>query len=251
MGLSSVDTPASLDPIAEQIFDFLWGDERDPLPTAGDHAFERIWRLLITGARRPGERLSDVELAAQLGVSRTPVRQALHRLAQDELVRFDPRRGFWVREFNARDVHEMYDVRAALEALAVRQGAPFLRDDDLRHQLREIQDLRLQPGDRPVVPFLRHDFRFHNLLIGASGNGRLVRILAALRSQVSFFQIRDTGFPHRMDAALDGHERVLSALLAERSDEAAEALAAHVTASKNFVLADMFADPDSGGIRPP
>src|SRR5215211_4045067 len=114
-------SPQAMDAIAVEIFDLLWGDT--PLPTAVDHAFSLIWRQLITGERIPGERLSDVELAAQLGVSRTPVRQALHRLAHYELVRFDPRRGFSVREFTAQDVHEMYDIRSALEVLALRQAA--------------------------------------------------------------------------------------------------------------------------------
>ncbi|MGH2557800.1 MAG: GntR family transcriptional regulator [Thermomicrobiales bacterium] len=244
MVVTTADSPATLDPIADQIFHFLWGEERDPLPTAGDHAYKQIWRQLITGARKPGERLSDVELSAQLGVSRTPVRQALQRLVQDELVRSDPRRGFWVREFTATDVHEMYDVRAALEALAVRQGAANLRPADLRDQLDRITALRDQMAEQPVVPFLQHDFQFHNLLIYASRNGRLIRILAALRSQVSFFQIRDTGYPRRMDAALDGHERILRALLAGRVDEAADLMMNHIAASKAGVLGDMFASTD-------
>jgi DNA-binding GntR family transcriptional regulator len=250
MVATATDSPTTLAPIANQIYQFLWGEERDPLPTAGDHAYEQIWRQLITGARKPGERLSDVELAAQLGVSRTPVRQALQRLVQDELVRSDPRRGFWVREFTPTDVHEMYDVRAALEALAVQQGAANLRPADLREQCDRIAALRTQLAADPVVPFLQHDFQFHNLLIHASRNGRLIRILAALRSQVSFFQIRDTGYPYRMEAALSGHERVLLALLDGRIEVAAHLLADHIVESKSGVLADMFASADGKEVTP-
>ena len=240
MATTATVAPAALDAIADEIFDFLWGTERDPIPSAVDHAYERIWRQLIAGERRPGERLSDVELAAQLGVSRTPVRQALHRLAQDELVRFDPRRGFWVRAFAAQDVHELYDVRAALEALALRLAAPHLRPAELRAQLERLSAVRARLAEHPVVPFLQHDFQLHNLLIHASGNGRLIRLLAALRSQVSLFQIRDTGYPRRMELALDGHERVLLALLAGRSEAAADLLAAHLAVAKSAVLADMY-----------
>ena len=238
----SAGASATADAIAEQIFVFLWGDERAPLPTAVDHAYRRIWCQVITGAHEAGERLSDVELAGRLGVSRTPVRQALHRLAQDELVRFDPRRGFWVREFTAKDVHEMYDVRAALEALALRQAAPHLRPEDVQAQLGHIEAMRARLAERPVVPCLQHDFELHNLLIHASGNGRLVRMLAGLRSQVSIFQIRDAAYPHRLEMALDAHERVLVALLAGRTEEAARLLVEHIDESKAAVLADMF-DP--------
>jgi DNA-binding GntR family transcriptional regulator len=232
--------PASLDAIVAEIFDFLWGTARGPIPTAVDHAYETIWRQLISGERKPGERLSDVELSTQLGVSRTPIRQALHRLAQDELVRFDPRRGFWVRAFTAQDVREMFDIRAALEALAVRLAAPHLRPADLHAHLDALYACRMHLAEHPVVLFLQHDFQLHNLIIHASGNGRLIRILASLRSQVSLFQIRDTSYPHRLERSLDGHEYVLRALLAGETERAAQLLADHIATAKAGVLADMF-----------
>jgi DNA-binding GntR family transcriptional regulator len=241
MSVTEAASLATMDAIAADIFDFLWGAERGPIPTAVDHAYESIWRQLITGERKPGERLSDVELAAQLGVSRTPVRQALHRLAQDELVRFDPRRGFWVRVFTVQDVREMFDVRAALEVLALRLAAPHLRPADLNAHLDRLHSFRARLDERPVVPFLQHDFQLHNLIIHASANGRLIRILAALRSQVGLFQIRDAaGYPNRLELSLDGHERVLLALLAGETERAALLLAEHIHASKVGVLADMF-----------
>jgi DNA-binding GntR family transcriptional regulator len=241
MVTTAAAAPETMDAIAAEIFDFLWGAERPPIPTAVDHAYESIWRQLITGERRPGERLSDVELAAQLGVSRTPVRQALHRLAQDELVRFDPRRGFSVRTFTADDVIEMYDVRAALEALAVRLAAPHLGPADLHAQLARLRAVRARLAEHPVVEFLQNDFQLHNVIIRASRNRRLIRLLAMLRSQVSFFQIRDTGYPRRMESALDGHERVLLALLAGETERAAALLVEHIATAKAGVLADMFA----------
>jgi DNA-binding GntR family transcriptional regulator len=236
-----------MDGIAAEIFDLLWGAERPAIPTAVDHAYERIWRKLIAGEWRPGDRLSDLDLAAVLRVSRTPVRQALHRLAQDELVRFDPRRGFSVRAFTAQDVHEMYDVRAALEALALSLAAPRLQPADLSSQLDRLGEIRAAVDSDLVLPFLQHDFHFHNLLIRGSGNGRLVRMLATLRGQVSIFQIRDTGFPQRMEAALDGHERVLRALLAREFDEAADQLGRHIKHAKFGVLDDMFGDQVAAG----
>src|SRR5438270_6656796 len=117
------------------VFDLLRATHRDAIPTAVDHAYEMIWRQLIRGEHRQGERLTDTELAAQLGLSRTPVRQALHRLAQEELVRFDRRRGFSVRVFTPQDIHEIYDVRGALEALAIRLAAPHLSPQSIQSQL--------------------------------------------------------------------------------------------------------------------
>ncbi len=147
-----------MDGIAAEIFDLLWGAERPAIPTAVDHAYERIWRKLIAGEWQPGERLSDLDLAAQLQVSRTPVRQALHHLAQDELVRFDPRRGFSVREFTAQDVHEMYDVRASLEALAVSLAAPHLDPAELRAKLERLDGIRVAVDGDVVLALLAARF---------------------------------------------------------------------------------------------
>src|SRR5438270_10509104 len=94
----------TIDDLHDVFFELLRVEERAAIPTAVDHAYEMIWRQLIRGERQPGERLTDTELAAQLGLSRTPVRQALHRLAQEDLIRLDARRGFSVRAFTADDV---------------------------------------------------------------------------------------------------------------------------------------------------
>lgn len=235
-----VEASQPTETIGTEIFHSLWGQERNPVPTAVDHAYERIWLQVIMGERQSGERLSDVELAAQIGISRTPVRQALHRLAQDELVHFDPRRGFWVRKFTARDINELYSVRGALEVLAVRLAVPHLRTEELETRLAELSAVRARLPEHPVALFLQHDFQLHNLWIRASRNGRLLRMLAALRSQVSLFQIRDTGYPWRMETALNDHERILHALIQDQTDQAADALADHIDSSKDGVLADIF-----------
>lgn len=250
------------------IFDLLRGAERPPIPTAVDHAYEMIWQQLIQGNRQPGERLADTELAAQLGLSRTPVRQALHRLAQEELVRFDPRRGFSVRTFTAHDVHEIYDLRGALEVLALRLSAPQIHQNELVAQLAVVDELRgAVEGERQeahgdqgtlavvdelrgavedhaIARFLQSDFRLHNLLIHTSGNGRLIRMLASLRSQLSIFQIRDTSYPRRVEIALDDHERILRALLEGDINRAEVSLAQHIVHAKHGVLEDLFGGTD-------
>jgi DNA-binding GntR family transcriptional regulator len=240
--MASATTPgvSDLNAIATAIYDILWGADRDSVPTAVDHAYERIWRQIVTSEHAPGERLSDLDLSTQIGLSRTPVRQALHRLAQNELIVFDPRRGFRVREWSAKDIHELYDVRGVLETLAFRQALPLFDAGDLHAWRSEIIGLRPRLSRQTVAEFLIHDFRFHNYLIDTSGNGRLSRILANLRGQVSIFQIRDTYFESRMERALDEHERVLEALTTGNEAEAAELLAGHIHGSKERVLADMF-----------
>src|SRR6266480_8735 len=119
-----------------ELFNLLWGQERSAMPTVVDYAYEEIWKLVIMIGGSEEQRLSDVTLSEQLGMSRTPVRQALERLVQEGLVRSDPRRGFWTSTFTAQDIHEIYELRCALEVLAVRLAAPQLSQEDLKSQLQ-------------------------------------------------------------------------------------------------------------------
>jgi DNA-binding GntR family transcriptional regulator len=241
-GETGVDLNAQVidENLSDEVFELLWGHDRNAIPTAVDYAYEQTWKQLVFFNQRKEQRLSDVALAEKLGVSRTPVRQALERLVQDGLVRSDPRRGFWVRLFTAQDIHEIYELRGALEVLALRLAAPRLDPADLRSQLDLLYTVREQLDQRPISLFLQCDFRLHTLLIRASGNSRLIRYLSTLRSQFSVFQIKDTLYPQRMEAALDDHEQILLALLEGNIDKAAELLAAHVSHAMANVLADIF-----------
>src|SRR5436190_13636377 len=195
--------------LGAELFNLLWGQERTAMPTVVDYAYEQIWKrvILIGGAEE--QRLSDVTLAEQLGVSRTPARQALERLAQEGLVRADPRRGFWTATFTAQDIHEIYDLRGALEVLALRLAAPHLDQEDLKAHLAALRAVRAELDTHPILRFLQVDIRFHTFITRASGNGRLIHSLSLLRSQICMFQMQDTLYPQRMEIALNDHEQVL------------------------------------------
>jgi DNA-binding GntR family transcriptional regulator len=248
---AAIPPRGSLDELYAVIFDLLRPSDSAAIPTALDHAYDMIWQQLIKRERQPGERLQDTELAAQLGLSRTPVRQALHRLAQEDLVRFDARRGFSVRVFTAKDVREIYDVRCALEVLAIRQAAPYLTQEDLQAQLRSLHAARqaLHPprNQRAVILHLEADLKLHNMLIHASGNRRLTRILGALRSQQALFQYWDTSYPERNEAASHEHERILLALISRDTGEASRAMADHIINARDRVLTDLFHLPATPG----
>jgi DNA-binding GntR family transcriptional regulator len=226
--------------LSSEVFEMLWGQDQNALPTAVDYSYKQIWKQLVFANEQKEQRLSDVVLAEKLGVSRTPVRQALERLVQDGLVRSDPRRGFWVRTFTVHDIHEIYDLRGALEVLALQLAAPHLDSADLKSQLTLLYKVRMQLDQYPVSLFLQCDFRLHTLFIRASGNSRLIHYLSTLRSQFSMFQVKDTRNPLRMGPALNDHEQILLALLDQNIEQAAKQLAAHIVRSKEYVLADIF-----------
>ncbi len=223
-----------------ELFDLLWGQERTAMPTVVDYAYEEIWKRVIMIGGSEEQRLSDVTLAEQLKMSRTPVRQALERLVQEGLVRSDPRRGFWTNTFTTQDINEIYELRGALEVLAVRLAAPRLSQEDLMAQLEALYAVRAELDVHPVLRFLQVDIRLHMLITRASNNGRLIHSLSMLRSQLCMFQMQDTFYPERMVIALNDHEQVLLALLAGNVDEAADCLSRHIHHAKEGVLADIF-----------
>jgi len=226
--------------LCAELFNLLWGQERTSVPTVADHAYEGIWKRVIMIGGSKEQRLSDITLAEQLRISRTPVRQALDRLVLEGLVRSDPRRGYWTCTYTAQDIREIYDIRSALEVLAVRLAAPRLSQSDLKAQLDALYEVRAELETRPVLRFLQIDLRFHMLITRASSNGRLIHSLSLLRSQLSMFQMQDTYYPQRMEMALHDHERILLALLEGNVDEAADCLARHIQRAMEGVLADIF-----------
>ncbi len=232
--------------LSAELFNLLWGQERPAMPTVVDYAYEEMWKRVILIGGSEEQRLSDVTLAEQLGMSRTPVRQALERLVQEGLVRSDPRRGFWTSTFTAQDIHEIYELRGALEVLAVRLAAPRLNQQELKAHLEALNAVRAELDAHPVLRFLQVDIRFHMLITRASNNGRLIHSLSMLRSELCMFQMQDTLYPRRMEIALNDHEQVLLALLAGNVDEAADCLARHIRNAQEGVLADIFLEGKEG-----
>src|SRR5207248_3637299 len=174
----------------EELFNRRWGQERTAMPTVVDYAYEQLWKRVIMIGGSEEQRLSDVILAEQLGMSRTPVRQALERLVQEGLVRSDPRRGFWTCTFTAQDIHEIYDLRGALEVLAIRLAAPHFSQKDLKTHLESLYTVLGELDTHPVLRFLEVDIGFHMLITRSSGNGRLIHSLSLLRSQLCMFQMQ-------------------------------------------------------------
>jgi DNA-binding GntR family transcriptional regulator len=232
--------------LTAELFNLLWGQERSAIPTVVDYAYEEIWKRVIMIGGSEEQRLSDVTLSEQLGMSRTPVRQALERLVQEGLVRSDPRRGFWTSTFTAQDIHEVYDLRGALEVLAVRLAAPNLSQENLKAHLEALYAVRGVLDTNPVLRFLQVDIQFHMLITRASNNSRLIHSLSLLRSQHTMFQMQDTYYPKRMEIALNEHEKILLAMLGGNIHEAADCLTRHIQHAKEGVLADIFLEGKEG-----
>ena len=139
-------------------------NDSDPPPASpviqrrnlGDDVYQILWSRIVSRDLHPGDKLSDLRLSTELGVSRTPVREALHRLLQDGVIRAEPNRGFFVTSFSGRDIEEIFEIRAALEALALRYLArartttsPACKLDEIEREIAR-RNRRANPRRRAV-----------------------------------------------------------------------------------------------------
>lgn len=210
-------------------------------PNLQDTLYNTLWKRIVNLEFAPGSRISDEVIAQELGVSRTPVREALYRLSQAGLVRVKARHGFFVPTVSREDAIEVYDLRIALETFATRIAAPLLTEADLAPHLERQQRVRERATSREpadIEKFVHSDLFLHDLLLQRASNQRMRQTLADLTGQLSIVHLRIATLPHWRLAAIQEHGRILDALAARSTTGAAEAMEAHLYGVKDRVLED-------------
>jgi len=187
-----------------------------------DRAYSVLRSAIIDGTLAPGERLRDVDLVARLGLSRTPIREALARLAEDGLVESEPNRYTRVTPLDERDARDAYPVVAALHALAAELAVPRLSQADIRAMAAENRRFARAVAAIDVDEAMAADDAFHDILISASGNPEIASVLERLMPRL-----------HRLERAQFGslsgrrsvsqHQALIAA--AKRGDAQATAVA--------------------------
>lgn len=210
-----------------------------PIPHVNltDQVYHAIKLRILSNEFEVGSRLLDEELAQQLSVSRTPVREALLRLNRERLVEIIPRSGTRVRTFTERDIEEIFDIRIALEALAVRRAASRIEDAQLvrLRQTYERAEARLKNGDpKPALDF---DTELHQTILRSSGNERLQEMMTTINDFVTLFRNIGAGTPlHR--GFNYRHREIVRALERRKADLAARALSEHLEVAKTELFRD-------------
>lgn len=178
-----------------------------------EQVVERVRDAIIEGRLKPNDHITEASLTAQLGVSRTPVREALILLEHEGLVVSIPNKGFFVRAFTRRDVQEIFSMRTHLEILAAELTFKRLAAEDYTHltQLIEKQKTHLENGDFENA---RHiDMEFHRYLVCLSKHSLLIRYWSEIVAQIAaLLYIRAEAFPnYHEDLAIRDHHAILDA----------------------------------------
>lgn len=208
--------------------------------TRGAHAYHKIRAAIQSGELKPGERLREAELAESIGLSRTPVREALARLVSEGLVIHDATRGIMVAELDYSMVTELYYMREVLEGTAARLTAQHASDveisilDDLCNQY----EAAIQSGNGAALTTSnRH---FHDTLYRCSHNRYLINMLTVLHDALSLLGSTTLRSPERAAETLQEHLAVVAAVRARDPDAAEAALRAHIRNAQKVRMQQLF-----------
>jgi DNA-binding GntR family transcriptional regulator len=209
--------------------------------------FESLREAIINRQLEPGERMMEIQLAEEMGVSRTPVREAIRKLELEGLVVMVPRKGAYVAGLSLKDVAEVFEMRRALEGLASELAADRITDDELDNLERYLVKIAddIERGDLNQV--VETDTDFHTLLYQASRNQRLTQSISNLREHIQRFRTTSLSNPGRMKEALEEHRKIVEAI-SSRDGEAARRLAQeHIENAENCLMNVIHIDARLGG----
>ena len=218
---------------------------------AADRAYDALRAGVLGGRYAPGTRLGEIEVAAELGLSRTPVREALRRLGSEGLVEHLPNRGVRVRVWSTDDLDDTYEVRAALEGLGARRAATRISAGQL-DRLAALADemVTVDPtlGHRPPGDFAdlaRLNGEFHALVVQASGSGRLGETLATVVQVPLVLRTYQRYTPEALARSHAHHHELVDALRAGDGSWAESVMRSHVLAARTVLLRSLRAEPDA------
>ncbi|MDR3592704.1 MAG: GntR family transcriptional regulator [Negativicutes bacterium] len=200
---------------------------------------EALREAIINQTLKPGERLMEIQLAEELGVSRTPIREAIRRLELEGFLVMVPRRGTYVADLSLKDINEVFEIRTALDVLAAGLAAERITEEELEQMERLLVQIGecIEHGDAEAI--VDADGQFHDILYRASRNDRLVGIISNLREQFTRFRTISMAYPGRIKNTLDEHRRLVEAIGQRDSELAQQYAREHMENAEQTLLTDL------------
>jgi DNA-binding GntR family transcriptional regulator len=205
----------------------------------GEDAYERLVLDIRAGKLKPGDRLVETELATRLGISRTPVREAVRRLESDGLVVHQPRLGATVRKLDYLEITELYEMRGVLEGTAARLAARSASQIELEELEAINREMRAATDVRQLYEANR---QFHGVLLSAARNRFLVKSVEAVQKTLLILGSSTLEESRRAAGAFEEHEAILTALKKRDGDAAEASMRAHIEAAHKARLRQLRVD---------
>ena len=198
--------------------------------------YEELKMQILKGSIIPGTRMMEVELAEEMGVSRTPIREAIRKLEKEGLVTIEPRRGAYASMISTEDMVEILEVRQDLEALAAYFAADRMTEEKIE-ELREVSNSYNEAvKSGKMEDMIKYDTRFHHIIVESCRNKNLVQMIEQLQELVLRFRYIYYDNFRRAENMPDEHEAIVAAISEGNADKARAAADIHIDRLKELVM---------------
>ena len=205
--------------------------------TLHDEVLERVRDMIIEGRLEPGQRINEGLVGAQLGVSRTPLREAIKILATEGMLELLPNRGARVAAVNEAEIDEMLEVIAGLEANAARLLARRITDSEIA-DIAELHEAMLEAYERrDEARYFTLNRQIHEAMMRAAKNATLAQIYAGLSSRIQRFRYAAHKTPEQWQRAIDEHEDMLRLMIERDGEQLARLMETHILGKKEPIAA--------------
>ena len=204
--------------------------------TLNHSIYESLREMIATGRLVTGFRIDERAISEQLGVSRTPLREAIAKLAKEGLIEQRPYRGNFVRAFSPKQVNDLYETRMVLEGLAARRAVANLTDEGLAELTQTLDNIQTALVQGDMAAFSAADQRFHSTIARLSGNETVIESLERLRAQVQLVRLAANRDPGLVERTARERPEILAALRERDTDRAARLMEEHIDGVRRTVL---------------
>ena len=210
-------------------------NENEYLPLR-DVVFNTLRQAILKGELAPGERLMEIQLAEKLGVSRTPIREAIRKLELEGLVLMIPRRGAEVARISEKSMRDVLEVRRSLEELAIELACQRMTDEEFKELQRAQEAFKSAVEHGSAMEIAETDEAYHDIIYNSTGNMRLVQILNNLREQMYRYRLEYIKDEDKRQILLVEHNKIYKALCSRHVEEAKQAMREHIDNQEITVL---------------
>ena len=193
-----------------------------------DVVFNTLRQAILRGELKPGERLMEIQLANKLGVSRTPIREAIRKLELEGLVLMIPRKGAEVADITEQSLRDVLEVRKALEELAVQLTCDKITKEQIRELEQAAEQFKKTLKSNDITEIAEADVRFHDIIYLATDNQKLILLLNNLREQMYRYRIEYLKRADKYSQLLAEHEEIIRRIEKKQKKEAAEIVCKHI-----------------------
>lgn len=193
-----------------------------------DVVFNTLRQAILRGELKPGERLMEIQLANKLGVSRTPIREAIRKLELEGLVLMIPRKGAEVAEITEKSLRDVLEVRRALEELAVELACEKITDEQIQDLKDAAEDFKASLKERDITRIAEADVKFHDVIYIATDNQKLIQLLNNLREQMYRYRVEYLKRSDFHQQLIDEHEEIIETIESGQKDRAVQVVCQHV-----------------------